>query len=475
MVMIEPFASVQAIEDFLWPRVQRSAAEKAREEAAAKAASAAAETADGAPAASAPSSRTSPRLKRFLSKAKSSNASAKRVESVEAMFAEVEDDSDDDMAGDVMPPGAPDDYGMDHDGDPYGDYDEDEDDEEDDAEDLVDDALDTPDSGATPGSHRRSGVVDLSDLGAATPAESMEVDAAAAAPPDVESKARSRSKSAGASELAGPAAAAAAPSRGRAAEPSSTRSGRRIQVFMNGVPLDQTTTIYQAIQQHQRSGPTVGGVAGRHSAYRHLSGRIFTVTYSEFVETPPTSVIPLLEDAVGAVSHHIEDQLVAPPDTEALGPSDPVFMPIMLLRALYHLNEGVVQLFPGNAAYVTHLLHPDEFLNNSLASKLTRQVSDLEKICAGSFPDWCGSLIMTCPFMVPFECKKLFFFYTAFGSVRALVHYQDANSIPDADSSDRALPSRISRIKVHRPLFHIPRLCRFHVAPSSLLNLFMSS
>mmetsp|Transcript_21976 Transcript_21976/g.65861 ORF Transcript_21976/g.65861 Transcript_21976/m.65861 type:complete len:512 (-) Transcript_21976:63-1598(-) len=120
----------------------------------------------------------------------------------------------------------------------------------------------------------------------------------------------------------------------------------------------------------------------------------------------------------------------------------------MLLRALHTLNASAPELLPESPSYVTHLLHPLEFINNSVASKLTRQVSDLEKICAGSFPAWCHTLISACPFVVPLESKKLFFFYTAFGSVRALVHYQTVNSIPEAEQGDRALPSRISRIKV---------------------------
>eukprot|EP00038_Savillea_parva_P018698 m.25088 g.25088 ORF g.25088 m.25088 type:complete len:2054 (+) comp4210_c0_seq1:177-6338(+) len=239
-----------------------------------------------------------------------------------------------------------------------------------------------------------------------------------------------------------------------------SHSNRHIQVLMNNVPLEQTTTIYQAIQQHERANH-----AGSHDGalYRHLSGRVYTVTYREYKpsqdkDDKDTTAMAIdgsaaatrsLDTTVSTESGHpVELQLVAPPVGQGLDPEDPVYTPIMLLRALHRLNETVPRLFPGNAAYAQHVLSPDDFLNHALASKLTRQVSDLEKICAGSFPPWCGTLILTCPFLIPFEAKKLFFFYTAFGSVRALVHYQDVNSIPEADSGDRALPSRISRIKV---------------------------
>ncbi|CAL1410242.1 unnamed protein product [Linum trigynum] len=66
----------------------------------------------------------------------------------------------------------------------------------------------------------------------------------------------------------------------------------------------------------------------------------------------------------------------------------------------------------------------EEFINNKLTPKLTRQMQDALALCSGSLPSWCYQLTKACPFLFPFETRRQYFYSTAFGLSRALYRLQ---------------------------------------------------
>ena len=419
MVMIEPFASIQAIEEFLWRRVRTKhvskepTASRSRKssEASSDAASVAApakrtRSGPAAAAAAAPADmemEADAEIEAALAAEAAEDAAALAAEADAALAAE--DDEDDIDEDDLNEDDLDDEEAAE----------EDEEDEEDEEEDQ--------------GSRQRSrsNVVDI-----ASPANEEAADGSTF---DLEDE----------------------PLLGEA------NRRQRIQILLNDQPLPSNITIYQAIQQHGTPGSSrlFDGLAGSSGIpleiVLRLSGRIYTVKYRECpadaeehsaytagASTAADDAMQLAdEEGMTSIERH-----VAIPSNPFVSADDPIFGPLFLLRALFALNSRRHLLLPDQKDATVEVVHPSEFVNNNLASKVIRQVSDLETICAASFPSWCRQLITSCPFIVSFECKQLYFYYTAFGSVRALVRYQQVNNIPEDDASDRALPGRLSRVKV---------------------------
>ncbi|MCE0481239.1 hypothetical protein HAX54_038834 [Datura stramonium] len=81
------------------------------------------------------------------------------------------------------------------------------------------------------------------------------------------------------------------------------------------------------------------------------------------------------------------------------------------ILALLRVVEGLNQLAPR--------LHV-----HKLTPKLARQIQDALALCSGSLPSWCYQLTRSCPFLFPFETRRQYFYSTAFGLSRALYRLQ---------------------------------------------------
>ena len=400
MVMIEPFASIQAIEEFLWRRVRTKHAPKV------------------------PAPSRSRKSSEPTCDAASAAASAKRTRSASAAAPEAAPSDPADTDPTDMEMGAD----ADMEAALAAEEDEDDIDEDDLDEEVAEEEEEDEDEEEEQGGRQRSrsNVVDVASPANEEPAGGSTF--------DLESE----------------------PLLGEASR------RQRIQILLNDQPLPSNITIYQAIQQHGTQGSTrlFDGLAGSSGVpleiALRLSGRVYAVKYRECPadaeeQSAYTAGASTVADAMQLADEEgmtaIERQ-VAIPSNPFVSTDDPIFAPLFLLRALFALNSRRHLLLPDQKDATVEVVHPSEFVNNNLASKVIRQVSDLETICAASFPSWCRQLITSCPFIVSFECKQLYFYYTAFGSVRALVRYQQVNNIPEDDASDRALPGRLSRVKV---------------------------
>jgi E3 ubiquitin-protein ligase HECTD1 len=73
---------------------------------------------------------------------------------------------------------------------------------------------------------------------------------------------------------------------------------------------------------------------------------------------------------------------------------------------------------------VTCWLHPDDFTSKKITNKIVQQIQDPLALAAGALPNWCEELARSCPFLLPFETRRLYFSCTAFGASRSIVWLQ---------------------------------------------------
>ena len=99
---------------------------------------------------------------------------------------------------------------------------------------------------------------------------------------------------------------------------------------------------------------------------------------------------------------------------------------------------------------VTALSLPaDAFLSSKLAGKMVRQLQDTLALCSGSLPTWCTTLARACPFLFPFEVRQQLFYCTTFGLARALhrMHGQSQDNNGGGGGRDLRV-GRLQRQKV---------------------------
>ncbi|CAH8305538.1 unnamed protein product [Eruca vesicaria subsp. sativa] len=94
------------------------------------------------------------------------------------------------------------------------------------------------------------------------------------------------------------------------------------------------------------------------------------------------------------------------------------------------------------AAKVSH----EEFINSKLTPKLARQIQDALALCSGSLPSWCYQLTRACPFLFPFQTRRQYFYSTAFGLSRALNRLQQQQGV-DGSGSTNEREMRIGRLQ----------------------------
>ncbi|XP_068981584.1 E3 ubiquitin-protein ligase TRIP12 [Bombus flavifrons] len=118
---------------------------------------------------------------------------------------------------------------------------------------------------------------------------------------------------------------------------------------------------------------------------------------------------------------------------------------LCLLRLLHALNRHWSVLFPYLKGL--NLLSPQDFINNKIAAKASRQLQDPLVIMTGNLPLWLQQIATVCPFLFPFETRQLLLYATSFDRDRALQRLLDsAPELSGSDSQERVTP-RLERRK----------------------------
>ncbi|XP_003699429.1 ubiquitin fusion-degradation 4-like isoform X9 [Megachile rotundata] len=69
-------------------------------------------------------------------------------------------------------------------------------------------------------------------------------------------------------------------------------------------------------------------------------------------------------------------------------------------------------------------VQPEDFTSKKITNKIVQQIQDPLALAAGALPNWCEELARSCPFLLPFETRRLYFSCTAFGASRSIVWLQ---------------------------------------------------
>ncbi|XP_066594446.1 E3 ubiquitin-protein ligase TRIP12 isoform X2 [Prorops nasuta] len=118
---------------------------------------------------------------------------------------------------------------------------------------------------------------------------------------------------------------------------------------------------------------------------------------------------------------------------------------LCLLRLLHTLNRHWGVLFPHIKSKA--LLSAQDFINNKIAAKASRQLQDPLVIMTGNLPSWLQQIATVCPFLYPFETRQLLLYATSFDRDRALQRLLDsAPELSGSDSQERVTP-RLERRK----------------------------
>eukprot|EP01102_Stenamoeba_stenopodia_P007284 TRINITY_DN2037_c0_g1_i2.p1 TRINITY_DN2037_c0_g1~~TRINITY_DN2037_c0_g1_i2.p1 ORF type:complete len:1571 (-),score=283.93 TRINITY_DN2037_c0_g1_i2:330-5042(-) len=110
------------------------------------------------------------------------------------------------------------------------------------------------------------------------------------------------------------------------------------------------------------------------------------------------------------------DSSVAKLPPRPLGTGDDTYETLLLLYILEQLNRQHSYLDDNLFTSISQ----SEFLNEKITSKILRQLQDPLTLCSGSLPDWCRLVAHHYSFLLPVETRRLFFNSTSFGIVRAL-------------------------------------------------------
>ncbi|KAL8242366.1 hypothetical protein R6Q59_012668 [Mikania micrantha] len=89
----------------------------------------------------------------------------------------------------------------------------------------------------------------------------------------------------------------------------------------------------------------------------------------------------------------------------------------------------------------------DAFINSKLTSKLSGQIQDALSLCSGIVPSWCYQLTKACPFLFPFETRREYLYLTAFGLSRALHRIQQQQQGADRHESMYEREFRVGRLQ----------------------------
>ncbi|CAA0815645.1 E3 ubiquitin-protein ligase UPL3 [Striga hermonthica] len=226
-----------------------------------------------------------------------------------------------------------------------------------------------------------------------------------------------------------------------------------------GRQLNRNLSIYQAIQRQLVSDEDdedrfVAGSDLVSSDGSRLWTDIYTITYQKADGQTEGSTIPSKSTKASSSTHHNLSMLDSilqgelPCDMEK---SNPTYNILALLRVLDGLNqlsprlrsqqmidmfsEGKVSSLDDCLGLTGIKVPPEDFINGKLTPKLARQIQDALALCSGSLPSWCYQLTKACPFLFPFETRRQYFYSTAFGLSRALYRLQQQQQGSDGHSS----------------------------------------
>lgn len=234
-------------------------------------------------------------------------------------------------------------------------------------------------------------------------------------------------------------------------------SRHQLEILLGDHPLPYNMTVYQAIKQfgqcdEDKDFDDDQGILGRPSIWVSTHTIWFRpLTPNQKEQQPVLTSKPKTGSASASRSSKKslkEDdsendvsmsQLLSACEPQSFTISDPSIEVISLMKALHVINSHWTTLYEGQSR--RSFLSSNEFINNKLAAKVTRQLQDPITVITGNFPAWVEELPRKCPFLFPFECRQQLFYCTAMDRDRALSKLQETlPELMNAEASDRVAP-----------------------------------
>ncbi|XP_014233753.1 E3 ubiquitin-protein ligase HECTD1 isoform X8 [Trichogramma pretiosum] len=205
-------------------------------------------------------------------------------------------------------------------------------------------------------------------------------------------------------------------------------SGPKLSLFLKGpglpgipdveIPLnDPTASIFQAVQQLMQ----LTELGSKQEKLRRIWEPIYTIIYKEAKDD---------EDSSGRATPIVN---FYPRNANQNANACTVEDVLQLLRHVYVLGTSSHSNNLNNSRTMHYLeenhvdntwVHPDDFTSKKITNKIAQQIQDPLALAAGALPTWCEELARSCPFLLPFETRRLYFNCTAFGASRSIVWLQ---------------------------------------------------
>ncbi len=225
---------------------------------------------------------------------------------------------------------------------------------------------------------------------------------------------------------------------------------KRLQLCINGRPLPSNMTIFQALHLYSLDQSANADVQ---PAIR-LWDQTFNIQY-KLVDKDSKSQNNDDHNKIiwrGALNEHSPLDYVLNHPVKFSTNNETVSKILNLMRVLYAVNGNLALLIGPKADELT--IPRGEWLNSKVKGKILRLLQDPLLLCSRALPQWCTDLMHNCVFMVPHDVRSQFFKATSLGIARALMTVQDqlvqqATRILGAQAAaEQSRFGRIPRFKV---------------------------
>eukprot|EP00029_Vermamoeba_vermiformis_P005154 TRINITY_DN1713_c0_g2_i1.p1 TRINITY_DN1713_c0_g2~~TRINITY_DN1713_c0_g2_i1.p1 ORF type:complete len:1642 (+),score=538.02 TRINITY_DN1713_c0_g2_i1:92-5017(+) len=225
---------------------------------------------------------------------------------------------------------------------------------------------------------------------------------------------------------------------------------KRLQLSINGRPLPSNMTIFQALHLYSMDQSANADVQ---PAIR-LWDQTFNIQYKLVDKDSKSQNSDTLEKIIwrGALNEHSPLDYVLNHPVKFSTNNETVSQILNLMRVLYAINGNLALLIGPKADELT--IPRGEWLNGKVKGKILRLLQDPLLLCSRALPQWCTDLMHNCVFMVPHDVRGQFFKATSLGIARALMTVQDqlvqqASRILGAQAAaEQSRFGRIPRFKV---------------------------
>lgn len=221
----------------------------------------------------------------------------------------------------------------------------------------------------------------------------------------------------------------------------SSTGGRKLVFEMNGMVIDPASTIFRAIRQSSKLSDEEE-VSAVESEPPGVWDTVYTLVYRGEGMADLESSVEVVQGSSQSTPTE-SSALLGRFESLQISSDSSVNDVFDLLRVLEYLNRSTSYLVEDATQYAS--VSPEAFVNNTLTSKLKRQLQDALLVCSGGLPRWCELLVKRCPFVFSFESRQQYFYRTCLGLGRALQHLQQQHDL-EGRASHRSVNANDFRV-----------------------------